>query len=215
MNTEERRLWKPVEEMRIVDAEGQPSRIEGLAVPYGELSEDLGGFRERVLSGAFSEALRSIDQHADVEHDDRWILARRSKGTLKFREDSRGLWASIQIPQTTRGHDVAEDVRNGNLDGMSIAWKRQGVESRFVREGDTVIREVRVAPLTAVTITAFPAYTQTADTLVLRSLEEWRKSEEAQDGSGVEETGTANQRRRLDLEQAWFSGDVDASEESR
>jgi len=72
---EERRLCRG-QELRVLEAEGQAPRIEGLAVPYGQLSEDLGGFIERIMPGAFDAALNSDrDLIVDREHD-RWAIAR-------------------------------------------------------------------------------------------------------------------------------------------
>jgi HK97 family phage prohead protease len=198
-HAEETRIWAAGEELRVVEAEGGKPRIEGLAAPYGRLSEDLGGFRERFLPGAFTAALQRTEQarsdpslrdaRADVEHDGR-VIARTSAGTLRFSEDSRGLWASLDVPDTTWGRDVLEDVRTKNLNGMSISFLRDGTEAQFHHEGGQVVREVSVAPLTAVTLCAYPAYTATVNTLTIRSLDQFRADQQA---------SLKMRRRRLDL----------------
>jgi len=186
-------------ELRLIEAEGQPHQIEGLAVPYNALSEDLGGFFERVLPGAFDAALASdADVRVDVEHDPRLILARRAKGTAEFRSTPGGLLVRLRVPDTQAGRDVLENVRVGNQDGFSIAWARAGKRDRFLLEHGRTVRETLEAPLRGVTLTYRPAYRQTADTLVLRSLDEWRKGQEA--GPDAEEI--ARRRRRLELEEA-------------
>jgi HK97 family phage prohead protease len=196
--SEERRIWRNVEELRIVEDDGQV-KIEGLAVPYNALSEDLGGFRERIVPGAFGETIRSADGgddlYADIEHDRRQLLARASKGTLSFREEPRGLLATITLPNTTRGKDVAEDVRAGNLDGMSIAWAAKGTEDRFLAEDGETVREVLKADLRGVTLTSSPAYRQTVDSLVMRSLEEFQ-TEQTEDWRAEND----KMRRRIALE---------------
>jgi len=175
----EKRIWLPREELRVVERDGNTT-IEGLAVPYGQLSEDLGGFRERVAPDAFGDSIRSDGSHdliGDVEHDRRMILGRSSKGTLAFRSEADGLFATITVPQTTRGKDVVEDVRNGNLDGMSVAWAWDGVKDDWTVDGDETIREIQAAKLRAVTLTSSPAYRQTVDSLVMRSLEEFQQTQ--------------------------------------
>ena len=196
---------RTTEELRINEADGK-TRIIGLAVPYGQLSADLGGYRERCLTGAFSDSLRGdTELRADIEHDPRQILARTRKGTLGFHEDQRGVWATITMPDTPRGRETVEEVRAGNLDGMSITFRRKGVRDRFISDSGGPIREIEKAELRSVTLTSYAAYPQTNDTLILRSLEEWRTKEE----SGGEDAGNEpdtpggdvdDLRRRLDLE---------------
>lgn len=178
-NNEERRCFRLDEELRIVEKEGEPAVIRGLAVPYDQESEDLGGYVEVIRKGAFSESIRSDrDMRADVEHDTRTKLGRRSKGTLAFSEDGRGVWAEITIPNTTTGKDALEEVRNGLLDAMSITFLREPISAKFEEKDSVVYRTITKGVLTGVTLTAFPAYPQTADTLTLRSLAEWQRSEE-------------------------------------
>jgi len=165
---EERRVWRPVEELRIVDADGR-RRIEGLVVPYETLSEDLGGFREIVRRGAFTDSLRSgRDLRVDVEHDERLLLGRTANGTARFWGDERGVWFSVEVPRTSIGRDAAEDIATGLRDAVSAAWKQGRVEAdlTYGRDGG-VVRTITKATLTGATITAFPAYRATAGTLRL------------------------------------------------
>lgn len=197
--TEERRCWAPSEELRIVEAKGVQPTIEGLAVPYNRLSEDMGGFRERIRPGAFDEALTGSDEMiVDVEHDTGKLLARRSKGTAKFTSTADGVVVNFKVPPTTNGRDALEDVRAKNLDGLSVGWLRTSVDDRWVDEDGQVVREILKAHLTAASLTYDPAYRQTVDTLTLRSLEEYHRTQ----GRGDDADEIAKLRMRLDLEQA-------------
>lgn len=205
----EQRIWRPTEQLRIVQAEGQPTRIEGLVVPYESLSEDLGGFRELVKRGAFTESLRSgRDMRVDVEHDERLLLGRTANQTARFSEDERGVWVSVEVPNTTLGRDTVEEVRSRNRDAMSAAWLYDDIDAEFGRDdAGGVVRTIHRAVLTGATITAFPAYVATAGTLVLRSLTAWQEAEKAgasgqSKGDAEGESETANLRRRLDLADA-------------
>jgi len=200
----ERRCWRPEEELRIMEPEGKRPRIVGLAVPYEKLSKRLGRHREIVRRGAFSESLAAGgDLRADVEHDEGKLLGRSKANTLKMWEDERGVWAEIVVPNTTVGNDALEDVRSRLRDAMSVTWKRAGLEDGFCNTPDGVVREIRKARLTGVTLTAFPAYPQTAGELVERSLAAWQKEQEEaeQEEDPPEATPTAVRRRLLDLDE--------------
>lgn len=167
------RMYK-LEKLRATDADGDtPARISGLAVPFNAESEDLGGFREVFKPGAFKGSLGG-DIFADIEHDRTQRLARSSKGTLRFQSKRDGLHTEMDVPDTQVGRDALEDVRNGNLDGMSIAFSNP--EETWKGKGDNIVREINSADLKAVTLTSFPAYRQTAGTLAERSLAEYRES---------------------------------------
>ncbi len=186
------------EELRVEppEIEGGRPRIVGLAIPFGALSEDLGGFRERFLPGSLTESIASGDIRADVEHDEDKRLGRTSKGTLSLKETKRGLQATITVPDTTVGHDALEDVRNGNLDAMSIEFTKP--QRTFTGRGGKIVAEVKRATLKAVTLTSFPAYRQTAGTLSQRSLDEYRSTIEEEDDKATEEdTAKHEETRRL------------------
>ena len=44
-------------------SDGGP-KIGGLAIPYGVMSDDLGGFTERIARGAFTESIKNDDIRA-------------------------------------------------------------------------------------------------------------------------------------------------------
>jgi len=207
----ETRVFRLAEDFRISEAEGQPTKIEGLVVPYDQLSEDLGGVRERVKPGAFAAAINAgRDLRVDIEHDARQLLARSAKNTARFTDTAEGLRVSFDIPNTRRGRDAVEDIRAGNLDAMSASWTRRGLKAQFVRDGSLVVREILQAELTGVALTAWPAYKQTAGELVLRSLAEWEAQQKAaaneQETPGesdpTAEAEAESRRRRLDLAEA-------------
>lgn len=162
-------------ELRVEPKDGK-ARITGLAVPYNAASEDLGGFREMFKPDAFDDSLKGDGEiRAGVEHDWGKKLARRSKGTLELDNREDGLRVAITLPGTTVGKDAEEEVRAGLLDGMSIEFR--DAESEWTGRGDDTIRIVKRAKLVGVTLTGYPAYPQTAGTVALRSLEEYRSTQ--------------------------------------
>ncbi len=158
-------------ELRIAPAaKGGRPKITGLAVPYLALSEDLGGFREQFRPGAFSGSM-GADIFADVEHDRDRKLGRTSRKTLFLKEELRGIIATITVPDTSVGRDTLEEVRNGNLDAMSIVFA-DPVDD-WSGSGGATVRTIRKAVLRAVTLTSYPAYKQTAGSLAQRSLDRY------------------------------------------
>lgn len=146
--TTERRTLE-VGELR---AEGR--RLAGYAAVYDSESRDLGGFTERIAPGAFAEVLAGDpDVHLLVNHDESRILARTRAGTLRLREDERGLAFDADLPNSPLGQDVREAVRRGDLDGASFRFT-VGAESW---EGER--RTIRtVAELIDVTVATRGAY---------------------------------------------------------
>lgn len=143
----------------------------GTAVPYNTKSEDL-GFIETIAPGAFSKHLRTDpDVRALVEHDSAKLLGRTRSGTLILADDDRGVHASIDVPNTTLGHDVAESVKRGDIDGMSFGFRT--LTDKWNMENGTPTRTVLEAELYEVSLTGTPAYLDTK--VALRSLEQFKK----------------------------------------
>src|SRR5258705_2869376 len=85
-------------ELRIAD--GQPNRFVGL-IPYGTLSVDLGGWRERITDTAFRTTLNSgADVRALVDHSSDKLLGRTMNQTLRLSDKPRGPGSAIGTPDT-------------------------------------------------------------------------------------------------------------------
>lgn len=168
------------------DGDGKP-KITGLAVPFNAPSEMMWDFVEVFKPGAFKESLASKDDmFANVEHDRTRKLGRRSKGTLEFQSKKDGLYATITPPDTATGRDTIQEVREGLLDAMSIAFT--DAEDTYKGKGENIVREINKATLKGVTLTSFPAYRQTIGTVAERSFAEYRstlESEEAAESEGA------------------------------
>src|SRR5262245_2558056 len=111
-------------ELRAEGADGERPLIVGYAAVFESLSEDLGGFRERIRPDAFTRSLQEgADVRALVDHDPSRVLGRNKAGTLRLRTDTRGLLVEIDPPNTTAGRDIVESIRRGDVDGMSFAFR--------------------------------------------------------------------------------------------
>lgn len=165
METNNQKLERRGAELR-VSSDGRT--VEGVAIPYNSLSQDLGGFREIILPGAATEAIKA-DILALYAHDKRALLGRTSSGTLKLREDAAGVHYSINLPNTQVGNDTQELVRRGDVKGASFGMYVHN-ERWEMREGSKV-RVISRISLEEITLTPTPAYTETS--AALRSLEQW------------------------------------------
>ncbi len=141
----------------------QPHRLVGYAATYNSLSADLGGFKERILPGAFKRSLTSgQDVRALVDHDPSKLLARTSSKTLRIAEDDKGLRYEIDLPDTSYAHDVRALVARGDVKGMSFGFKVPEGGQRFTKEGGQTIRELNNIDLREITVTSIPAYGSTS-----------------------------------------------------
>ena len=153
---------------------GSLPRITGHAAVFDSLSEDLGGWRETILPGAFAQTLKdSDDVRALVDHDPSKIIGRTKAGTLKLMEDKKGLSVEIDPAPTTVGHDIVESIRRGDVDSMSFGFKT--IEDRWITKDGEDVRELVAAQLFDVSPVSFPAYKRANDlTVAKRSHDAWK-----------------------------------------
>lgn len=152
-----------------------PGTVVGYASVFGPLSEDLGGFVEKVEKGAFQRALSANQDIAALfNHDENFPIGRRSAGTLRLEEDDEGLRSEIDLPNNTFGRDLAVSIARGDVRGMSFSFRvgpggdswdfSKPVPLRTLRDIDQVLD---VGPV------VFPAYRDTS--VAMRSLSEARE----------------------------------------
>ena len=155
----------PVEfELRETDGGGMA--FTGYAAVFDSPSEPL-PFTERVAPGAFGRSLRTRN---DVKllwnHDAGEVLGSTRAKTMSLVEDGRGLLVDAELPQTTRGRDVAELLKRGDVDSMSFGFTT--LKDAWDSEGNN--RTLQAVRLHEVSIVAFPAYRATTGTTSVRGL---------------------------------------------
>ena len=158
MVTEFRRRSFPLVEMRVDDGD-ERGKIVGHAAVFNELSEPLWGFRERILPGAFEDAIRQDDVRALWNHDPNYVLGRNKAGTLRLAEDDRGLAVEIDPPDTQWARDLLVSIRRGDVNQMSFAFTV--LDEEFTKEGGENIRVLKKVRLHDVSVVTYPAYPQT------------------------------------------------------
>ncbi|MEI0488862.1 HK97 family phage prohead protease [Brachyspira pulli] len=147
--------------------EEEPLKLRGYAIIYNSLSEPLYGdlFRERINRGAFTKSLLENDQVCLWGHDTRYVLGRKSAGTLILREDDKGLYFEVSLPNTTWARDLKESVDRCDIKQMSFGFKV--VRENWIDNKETLkeygmpIREVEEITLHEISLVTFPAYTET------------------------------------------------------
>jgi HK97 family phage prohead protease len=150
-------------------ADGKGMTFEGYASVFNSPSEPIGGqFTEYVKPGAFK---RSLDARNDVKllwnHDTGEVLGSTRAGTLRLVEDSHGLKAVAELPNTQRGRDTAELLRRGDVANMSFGFSVPKGGDSWSDNGGT--RELHSVRLHEVSIVAYPAYS--ASTASVRAVE--------------------------------------------
>jgi HK97 family phage prohead protease len=141
-----------------VRAEGDGMTFTGYAAVFNSPSEDLGGFVEYVAPGAFKRSLQSRNEVKLLwNHDSGEPLASLRNGTMQLVEDEVGLKVTAQLPNTTRGRDIAELLRTKVIDSMSFGFNV--IKDSWSRDGQT--RTLDSVRLFEVSVVSFPAYSST------------------------------------------------------
>ena len=183
--TVERRYTSGTVELR---AGGDGKVLGGYALKYNRLSQNLGGFVERVASGALVKTLRDGgDVLARFQHADEFLLGRTSSGTLRLSPDDEGLGYDVDLPDTDYESNLAALAERGDVRHSSFAFRTLDDEWGFTEQGFPMrtlleIQLVDVAPVVN------PAYLDTSSGL--RSLAEAR-------GMDLDELATAARDGRL------------------
>lgn len=153
----EKRSFK-ITDLRAMDT-GTAPVISGYAAVFNSPSEDLGGFIEKIVPGAFAGGLND-DIRALWNHESRYVLGRTTNGTLSLAEDEHGLRFEVIPPDTSYAHDLIELIRRGDVNQMSFGF--QVVDDEWHTEGGINYRTLKKVRLFEVSPVTFPAYQETS-----------------------------------------------------
>lgn len=141
--------------------------LAGYAAVFDADSEDLGGFVEEIKQGAFRKVLRTKPDVRFLINHDGVPLARTKSGTLRLKEDPRGLHieADLDTEGSERARELVASIERGDLDQMSFMFrvKPDGREWFFPDDAEEPARRViyEIAELYDVSAVTFPAYPAT------------------------------------------------------
>lgn len=158
MSTPERRYY--LGEVRTVTPEEGGTRIIGYGAVFNKRSENLGGFREIIMPGAFDSCLQD-DVRALFNHDSNIILGRTTSNTLTLSNDENGLGYNIIAPDTQMIKDmVLAPMARGDITQSSFQFTvAHDGENWYQDDEGIVIREIhQVSRLFDIGPVTFPAY---------------------------------------------------------
>lgn len=150
------------------DSAGEKPKLIGYAAKFDTLSENLGGFVEKIARGAFQKTLEKDDIRALFDHDSRFVLGRNRAKTLFLEEDETGLRVEITPPESRWADDLLKSVERGDINQMSFGFLTRSDRWDGLSGTETPIRTLLEVDLLDVSIVAYPAYPDTS--IALRSL---------------------------------------------
>ena len=150
-----------------------PFLVSGHAAVFGSLSLDLGGFREIMAPGCFTDVLKTDpDVHLLWNHDTKAVLARTKNGTLDLDQDESGLAFAAECAPTSYASDLKILMDRGDVDQASFAFtvEEDEWEVEYIDGQEVVTRTVlKVKNLFDATICAQGAYPAASSSSSVRS----------------------------------------------
>jgi len=166
--TVERRVNTVEFDVRAGEASSDGMSFTGYAAVFNSPSEPL-PFTEVIKEGAFKRSLKSRNEiKLFMNHNTDVVLGSTRSGTLQLSEDSRGLLAQAQLPDTQAGRDLSVLMQRGDVSSMSFGFSVPPKGDTWSQDGNTrELNQVRLHEVSVVT--GFPAYEAT--TASVRSLD--------------------------------------------
>ena len=174
-----------MKEIRLGDnaTTSESRHIEGYAIVFNSLSNDLGGFREIIEQGAITdELIKNSDILCLMNHDiKKGVLARsyQGRGSLKLDINEHGLHYSFEAPKTALGDEVLEGIRRGDISKCSFAFVCDEDNWTKDENGEYIRHVKKIKKLYDVSLVYHPAYDETEVKADTRGLDELKAQEEA------------------------------------
>lgn len=122
--------------------DGKP-KISGYAAKYNAVTELQPGLREIIRPGAFGNTVANEDPcYCCFNHDQEKIISRTESGTLRLKEDERGLWFDSDIDlSVSYASDLYRNIKNGNVSECSFGF--YVVRENYANQKDgSILREL-------------------------------------------------------------------------
>ena len=183
--------------------EGDSRLIEGCAIVFNSVSEDL-GFREIIESTAITQDLiDNSDIYLNFNHDDDKILGRWNKGhgslNVELRKD--GVYFSIEAPKNDLGDTVLEYLKRGDVDKCSFCFwidcDDEEAETWTYEDGIAIRTIHKIAGLHDLSIVWTPAYSET--TVSARALDKLNELKEKKEDEPKKcESNSEDERKKCE-----------------
>lgn len=153
--------------------------VEGYALRFNTLSNDLGGFVETISPEALKDADLS-DVRCLIDHDSSKVLGRTTSETLSLNIDDEGLYFRCKLPDTSYSRDLYENIRLGNINQCSFGFVLDEDGDTFEKRDDGLFKRTlnKIRSLFDVSIVTYPAYADTSVEPALRSIENIKQEEQ-------------------------------------
>ena len=166
---------------QIGEGEEKRTHIQGYALTFDQMSEDL-GFREIISRGALNNTDFS-DVVLNFNHNNNKILARNNKkegpGTLSLTVDEKGLFFDAIPTDTSYARDLIANMESGIVGKCSfifrVDWSDNDAQTWDWDDGKRGfdLRTIhKIAKVFDVSIVTSPAYESTSSTIYQRSKDE-------------------------------------------
>lgn len=140
---------------------GKNPKIRGHAAVFNQLSDDIGGFREKITPGAFADTIKNGDVRALWNHDSNYPLARTKNGTLRLEEDDVGLRFEADLLDEPFEAGLIRRIDRGDVNQMSFGFMVLPDGQKWSMEGGGLVRTLTKVELFDVSPVTYPAYPQT------------------------------------------------------
>jgi hypothetical protein len=140
-------------ELRV--GENDAPKIVGYAAVFDTWADIGGWFRESIRPGAFAKTLKESDVRALMNHDENFVLGRNRSGTLRLKEDKKGLAVEIDPVDSTWSNDLMKSMKRGDVDQMSFGFVVNKAEDNY-EEDTRVLVDVTLFDVSVVTFPAYP-----------------------------------------------------------
>lgn len=148
-----------------VDVGQENMVIEGYAVLFNTLSEDLGGFREVIAPNALDD-VDVDDVKCLIDHEFGYVIGRTKADTLKLTVDDKGLHFKCELPNTSYAKDIYESIKVGNVNNCSFRYtlpKGDPSAKTWTREKGEYVQTInKIDELIEVSVVTIPAYKDTS-----------------------------------------------------
>ena len=166
------RIYRHIETELRHRTEGDSAVIEGYGAKFNTYSQNLGGFVEEVMPGAFTASINEKagsdknDVRGTYNHSD--ILGRQKDDSLKVHEDATGLHYEITLNlRITSDRDLYEKIDIGRINGASFGFAMLDWEWGHTQDDFPLLRQ-KAVELFDLGPVDFPAYLETdSDTRAL------------------------------------------------
>lgn len=130
--------------------------ISGYAITFNSNSYDLGGFIEQIDKRALN-GVNLNNVYMLRNHNEDLVLGSTKNGSLILEITERGLYFSVNLPDTERGRETYKLVKRGDLDSMSFGFTVEK-DTWNMRQEPNIRNVEKIGKLFEISLVNFPAY---------------------------------------------------------